>query len=158
MSTQSNSPAPTGPLAKLHQCGEALGVSAAEADRLAKATLKRLRASNPRVSETLFYVAGQRSIAHFAREKALRAGAVDVRDWCDAANDAAEAFAQDPERAKDAVEGLPEDLRAVYRMLVVDDMAYDAIAAKLGCDVEDVQAQIFRAKEILRGRLAAMLT
>ena len=159
MDQQTNESGSSGPFLQLRRFAVDNGVAAADADRVLRALLKRLRQQSPRVSETLFYVAGLRVLSRFAQDQARRACASSAREWCDRANAVADALTPEARgRAQQHMQSLPDELRSIYRMLVLDRATYAEIAQRLGTSVESVREQVFRAKEILRGRLASLVT
>ena len=151
------------PLVKLQGFADEIGISRREASDLLGVVLKHLRQHNPTVSKTLFYVAGLRSMSRFAQYRRRLGGAgrrcaMPAREW--AASQSHVDREVDPEtgaRVAAAVDELPDNLGQIYRLLTIDQKRYSEIADQLGMPVESVRAQAFRAKEILRGRLASVL-
>ena len=159
----SNSPesAPADPLDQLRRFAERRGVSSDEAGLLLRAELERLREPGAKMSQTLFFMAGVRSISLFARDRARlsAAGPLSAVEWSEA--EGAVSAAMTPEnrrRVRDDTQSLPDELQAIYRLLVLGNKSYAEIAQQLGISVESIQARVFRAKEILLGRLAALIT
>lgn len=56
---------------------------------------------------------------------------------------------------KRAVDGLPEEFRAVLVLTSVGELSYEETAAALGCPVGTVMSRLFRARRRLRTELAA---
>jgi len=59
---------------------------------------------------------------------------------------------------RDAVLALPEDLRAPLVLSVYEQMPQEEIAAILGCTRKAVETRIYRARQVLRDRLAEYLS
>ena len=153
----------SGAFLQLRDFAEKKGVSSHDAEQELRAVLKRLRQGNPRVPETVFFVAGLRGMSGFAEDAARRvafgpACAMSAHDWCEAAESVDDALTPDVrERVREEIERLPDGLAAIYRMLILRGESYAAIAQQLGMSVESVRASVFRAKEILRGRLGSLV-
>lgn len=57
----------------------------------------------------------------------------------------------------DAVESLPEDLRTAITLRELDGLSYEEIATAMACPIGTVRSRIFRAREIIAGRLKPLL-
>ncbi len=158
-----DSAAPSTPLTALRKYGQELGLADSETDQIARAVLKRLRAQGQRVSETLFYAACSRRLQAYAAAKTRRsrmdaAQALSARAWARAADAAEDALeAEGRERVLAALDALPPELRDAFRLVIEKHMTYADAARTLGCSEAETAARVFRAKEILRGRLASLL-
>ena len=163
MAKQPTESGPSGPFVQLRKHAEKMGIPRGEADQVLRAVLKRLRQKNPKVSETLFYVAGLTALSRFSHDKARlgspgSALAPSAGAWSETDDSVASVMtAEERERVRDGVQGLPDDVQAIYRMLILDNKTYAEIAQQLGASVESVRASVFRAKEILRARLALLV-
>ena len=49
---------------------------------------------------------------------------------------------------------LPEQYREVVLMKYVDDRSYKEIAETLGITIETIESRLFRARKLLKGKLA----
>jgi len=143
---------------------EKRGVPRSEANHVLRGVLNLLRRENPRVSETTFYVAGLRGVSQFAQDSQRlgRLGedcALSAREWCAKREAIAASFTPEKrEQAREGVQALPEDLKPAYQKLVLEGQDYSTIAQELNTSVESVRAQVFRAKEILRGRFGVLVS
>ncbi|HSV73226.1 MAG TPA: sigma-70 family RNA polymerase sigma factor [Chthonomonadales bacterium] len=54
----------------------------------------------------------------------------------------------------EAIEGLPQRLRAVLLLHDIEGLAYDEIASAVGCPLGTVKSRLFHARMAVRGRLA----
>lgn len=163
MDSQPKESGSSGLFVRLVDFAEKRGISRSEANHVLRSVLKLLRQENPRVSETTFYVAGLRGVSQFAQDlqRLNNLGetcAMSAREWC--AKKEAIAVSLTPEKrekARGGVEALPDELRSAYQKLVIEGKDYSTIAQELSTSVESVRAQIFRAKEILRGRFGELV-
>jgi RNA polymerase sigma-70 factor (ECF subfamily) len=55
------------------------------------------------------------------------------------------------------IEGLPEDLRTAILLREMDGLSYEEIASAMDCPVGTVRSRIFRAREVIDGRLKPLL-
>ena len=55
---------------------------------------------------------------------------------------------------RDAVQGLPHDLKTVTLLFEYQDQSHGEIAAALGCTRKTVETRLYRARQILREKLA----
>ena len=56
-----------------------------------------------------------------------------------------------------AVDGLPEELRAAITLREVDGLSYEEIAERMNCPIGTVRSRIFRAREAIDVRLRPLL-
>jgi RNA polymerase sigma-70 factor (ECF subfamily) len=56
-----------------------------------------------------------------------------------------------------AIEKLPEDLRTAITLRELDGLSYEEIAEKMNCPVGTVRSRIFRAREVINGKLKPLL-
>ena len=56
-----------------------------------------------------------------------------------------------------AVDGLPEELRAAITLREVDGLSYEEIAERMSCPIGTVRSRIFRAREAIDVRLRPLL-
>ena len=163
MDSQPKESGSSGLFVRLVDFAEKRGVSRSEANHVLRSVLKLLRKANPRVSETTFYVAGLRGISQFARDSQRlsrlgEAGALSAREWCAKREAIAASMTMEKrEQACSGVQALPEELKPVYQSLVLEGKDYSTIAQEQSTSVESVRAQVFRAKEILRGRFGQLV-
>jgi RNA polymerase sigma-70 factor (ECF subfamily) len=61
------------------------------------------------------------------------------------------------ERVQNAIDGLPEDLRAAILMREIDGLSYEDIAQAMDCPIGTVRSRIFRAREAIEKELAPLL-
>jgi len=81
-----------------------------------------------------------------------------VREVSGGVSPSAEAIAGELARAIDsALAFLPEEQRTAVLLRRYEEMPYEEIAAVLGTTVPSVKSLLFRARETLRGKLAAWL-
>ncbi len=57
----------------------------------------------------------------------------------------------------DAMEQLPEELRAAIQLREIDGLSYEEIAAAMDCPIGTVRSRIFRAREAIAERLRPLL-
>ncbi|MDN5842585.1 MAG: RNA polymerase sigma factor RpoE [Alcaligenaceae bacterium] len=57
----------------------------------------------------------------------------------------------------DAIEALPEDLRAAIVLREIEGMSYEDIAATMNCPIGTVRSRIFRAREAIAARLRPIM-
>jgi RNA polymerase sigma-70 factor (ECF subfamily) len=57
----------------------------------------------------------------------------------------------------EAIEALPEELRAAILMREVEGLSYDEIAQSMGCPVGTVRSRIFRAREAVAAHIKPLL-
>jgi len=57
----------------------------------------------------------------------------------------------------DAMEQLPEELRAAIQLREIEGMSYEEIAAAMDCPIGTVRSRIFRAREAIAERLRPLL-
>jgi len=57
----------------------------------------------------------------------------------------------------DTIERLPEDLRTAILLREMDGLSYEDIAAAMDCPVGTVRSRIFRAREVIDGKLKPLL-
>ncbi len=55
------------------------------------------------------------------------------------------------------IEGLPEDLRTAILLREMDGLSYEEIAQAMDCPVGTVRSRIFRAREVIDGKLKPLL-
>jgi len=55
------------------------------------------------------------------------------------------------------IENLPEDLRTAIMLREMDGLSYEDIAAAMDCPVGTVRSRIFRAREVIDGKLKPLL-
>ena len=58
----------------------------------------------------------------------------------------------------EAVEALPEELRAAITLREVDGLSYEEIASAMNCPIGTVRSRIFRARDAIDQRLRPLLT
>lgn len=58
----------------------------------------------------------------------------------------------------DAIEALPDDLRAAITLREIDGMTYEEIAQAMECPIGTVRSRIFRAREAIDKRLRPLLS
>jgi len=58
---------------------------------------------------------------------------------------------------QDALDALPEDLRAAIMFREIDGMSYDEIATAMECPIGTVRSRIFRAREAIDKRIRPLL-
>jgi RNA polymerase sigma-70 factor (ECF subfamily) len=58
---------------------------------------------------------------------------------------------------QNAIEKLPEDLRTAITLRELDGLSYEEIAEKMNCPVGTVRSRIFRAREVINGKLKPLL-
>ena len=58
---------------------------------------------------------------------------------------------------RNAVHGLPEDLRAPLVLSVYEELEYKEIGEVLGCSAKAVEMRVYRARRILREQLGEFL-
>jgi RNA polymerase sigma-70 factor (ECF subfamily) len=58
----------------------------------------------------------------------------------------------------EAVESLPEELRAAITLREVDGLSYEEIASAMNCPIGTVRSRIFRARDAIDQRLRPLLT
>ena len=58
---------------------------------------------------------------------------------------------------REAVHALPHDLRTTLLLFQYEDLSYDEIAAVLGCSPKAVETRLYRARAILRDKLASFV-
>lgn len=56
-----------------------------------------------------------------------------------------------------AIEKLPEDLRTAITLRELDGLSYEEIAERMNCPVGTVRSRIFRAREVINGKLKPLL-
>ena len=54
---------------------------------------------------------------------------------------------------RNSIQALPHDLRTTLLLFEYEDLAYEEIAAVLGCSVKAVETRLYRARAILRDKL-----
>ena len=57
----------------------------------------------------------------------------------------------------ETIEGLPPDLRTAILLREMDGLSYEDIAQAMNCPVGTVRSRIFRAREVIEGRLKPLL-
>jgi RNA polymerase sigma-70 factor, ECF subfamily len=57
----------------------------------------------------------------------------------------------------EAIEALPEDLRAAILMREIEGLSYEEIAQSMGCPVGTVRSRIFRAREAVAAHIKPLL-
>ncbi|QRN41601.1 MAG: RNA polymerase sigma factor RpoE [Neisseriaceae bacterium] len=57
----------------------------------------------------------------------------------------------------EAVENLPEDLKAVINLREIEGLSYEAIAERMNCPVGTVRSRLFRARELIAKDLRPVL-
>ena len=57
----------------------------------------------------------------------------------------------------DAVEGLPEELRAAITLREIEGLSYEEIATLMNCPIGTVRSRIFRARETIAEKLRPLL-
>ena len=55
-----------------------------------------------------------------------------------------------------AIQDLPEDLRTAILLREIEGMSYEAIAQTMECPVGTVRSRIFRAREAIEKKIAAI--
>lgn len=66
--------------------------------------------------------------------------------------------AEQDERAaavRDAIHGLPHDLKTAILLFEYEDLSHQEIAGILGCSAKAVETRLYRARKVLREKLAA---
>jgi RNA polymerase sigma-70 factor (ECF subfamily) len=81
----------------------------------------------------------------------------NVDEAADIADYTVENLAREREVLDRALEKLPARGRRVFTMIVLDDMAYSEVAARLGISVNTVKTHFARALKQLRGSLGVIL-
>lgn len=61
------------------------------------------------------------------------------------------------ETVNEAIEALPEDLRAAIILREIEGMSYEDIAQTMGCPIGTVRSRIFRAREAIATQLRPVL-
>lgn len=61
------------------------------------------------------------------------------------------------EKIRNAIETLPEYMRSVFKMAVLDDLDYTQVAKKLKMPIGTVMSRIFRARKELQRKLQSMI-
>lgn len=56
----------------------------------------------------------------------------------------------------ETLENLPEDLRKVFLLREVEGLNYEEIAKQLNCPIGTVRSRLFRAREIIEGKIAPL--
>ena len=59
---------------------------------------------------------------------------------------------------RDAVQGLPHDLKTVTLLFEYQEQSHSEIAAALGCSLKAVETRLYRARQLLREKLARWVT
>jgi RNA polymerase sigma-70 factor (ECF subfamily) len=57
----------------------------------------------------------------------------------------------------DAIEELPDDLRTAFTLREFSGLSYEDITEVMGCPVGTVRSRIFRAREMIDGKIRALL-
>lgn len=57
----------------------------------------------------------------------------------------------------EAIEALPEDLRAAILMREIEGLSYEEIAQSMGCPIGTVRSRIFRAREAIAAHIKPLL-
>jgi RNA polymerase sigma-70 factor, ECF subfamily len=57
----------------------------------------------------------------------------------------------------EAIEQLPDDLRTAITLRELEGLSYEEIAEAMGCPVGTVRSRIFRAREVIHGKLKPLL-
>jgi RNA polymerase sigma-70 factor (ECF subfamily) len=77
----------------------------------------------------------------------------------DGATPERELMREEVERAVfEAVQALPEELRAAITLREVDGLSYEEIASAMSCPIGTVRSRIFRARDAIDQRLRPLLT
>ena len=84
---------------------------------------------------------------------------LDAERVCEIASPAASPGAQAAEAelagaVREAVQGLPHDLKTVTLLFEYQEQSHSEIAAALGCTPKAVETRLYRARQILREKLA----
>lgn len=62
------------------------------------------------------------------------------------------------EAVNEAIEALPDDLRAAILMREIDGLSYEEIADAMSCPIGTVRSRIFRAREAVATRIGPLLS
>ena len=57
----------------------------------------------------------------------------------------------------DAIEELPDDLRMAFTLREFSGLSYEDITEVMGCPVGTVRSRIFRAREMIDGKIRVLL-
>lgn len=124
---------------------------------LAKVWERRTDFSDPAAVKAFLYVSARNASLDYLKSQKVRSGAAgELRYQALLSDDAAMAGQLEAQLLKhiyDAVESLPPRAKEIFRMIYIEGLSTEAIAAKLQLPVQTVRNNKARALELLRVQL-----
>lgn len=146
---------------QLRLFGEQQGLNKQEAKTVTHQVAQLLLGYNLERDPSLPYVAGVRAILRFAEFKKRMtryhaSHSIPVEELIRSNGEVPRLIHGNRVKLTQMVESLPDDVREVYRMSIVEEMDYETIAAQRSMTEHEVRELMFRAKEILTNKIASI--